>query len=83
MGWPKTTRGAILGSFYWGYASTQILSSLLVNLFGPKRFLALLILISSVATLLIPLVSNLNEYAVIALRIVAGAAQVCIKTLSS
>ncbi|CAF4892296.1 unnamed protein product, partial [Rotaria sp. Silwood1] len=33
----------VLGSFYWGYALTQIASSVVVNLIGPKRFLALLI----------------------------------------
>ncbi|CAF3679805.1 unnamed protein product [Rotaria socialis] len=73
--WPKTTRGTILGSFYWGYALTQIPSSVAVNILGPKRFLAILILVSSAATLLVPLVSNLHPAAVILLRIVAGAAQ--------
>ncbi|CAF4782440.1 unnamed protein product [Rotaria magnacalcarata] len=75
LSWPKTTRGTILGSFYWGYALTQIPSSVAVNILGPKRFLAIVILVSSAATLLVPLVSNLHPAAVILLRIVAGAAQ--------
>ncbi|UJR30737.1 hypothetical protein I4U23_018257 [Adineta vaga] len=73
--WPKQTRGVILGSFYWGYALTQVASSVAVNIFGPKRFLALLIFISSFATILLPVFSKLHPSFVILLRVVAGAAQ--------
>ncbi|CAF1132130.1 unnamed protein product [Adineta ricciae] len=73
--WPKSTRGFLLGSFYWGYALTQVASSVAVNLLGPKRFLALLIFASSMATILLPIFSKLHPSLVIALRIVAGAAQ--------
>ncbi|CAF0921048.1 unnamed protein product [Rotaria sordida] len=73
--WPKSTRGVILGSFYWGYALTQIASSVAVNIFGPKQFLAMLICVSSIATLLLPIVSKFGSAFVILLRVVAGAAQ--------
>ena len=76
MSWPKETRGVIIGSFYWGYMLTQVASSVAVNFFGPKRFLALLIFISSVAVMTIPIVSNFHPSFVIMLRVLAGAAQV-------
>ncbi|CAF2682203.1 unnamed protein product [Rotaria sp. Silwood2] len=66
--WPKSTRGLILGSFYWGYALTQIPSSVVVNILGPKRFLAILILVSSIATLCLPIVSKFHPFFVILLR---------------
>ena len=74
--WPKETRGVILGSFYWGYALTQVLSSLVVRLLGARRLLGLLIFVSSTATLLIPIFSQFNSWLVIFLRILAGVAQV-------
>jgi len=73
--WPKRTRGVILGSFYWGYALTQIASSIAVNLLGPKRFLAIVIFVSSVATMLLPVFSTLHPSFVILLRVLTGAAQ--------
>ncbi len=66
----------ILGSFYWGYALTQIASSVIVNCLGPKRFLAIVILLSSIATLLLPLLASFHPAFVIFLRVLAGAAQV-------
>lgn len=74
--WPKQTRGVILGSFYWGYALTQIAASVIVNYLGAKRFLALLIFTSSAATALLPVFSSLHPSFVTLLRVVAGAAQV-------
>jgi MFS family permease len=74
--WPKQTRGIILGSFYWGYALTQIASSVAVNFLGPKKFLAILIFVSSIATIFIPVFSKLHPSVVILLRVLAGAAQV-------
>ncbi len=76
MSWPKQTRGFVLGSFFWGYALTQVASSVAVNLLGPKRFLAILIFISSIATILLPMFAKLHPSFVIFLRVVAGAAQV-------
>ncbi|CAF1012488.1 unnamed protein product [Adineta steineri] len=73
--WPKQTRGVILGSFYWGYALTQVASSVAVNLLGPKRFLAILIFISSAATMLLPIFAKFHPSFVILIRVVAGAAQ--------
>ncbi|CAF3850757.1 unnamed protein product [Rotaria sp. Silwood1] len=73
--WPKQTRGIVLGSFYWGYALTQIASSVVVNLIGPKRFLALLIFLSSLSTLLLPIFSKFHPSIVVLLRVLAGAAQ--------
>ncbi|CAF1171597.1 unnamed protein product [Adineta steineri] len=75
LSWPKKTRGLLLGSFYWGYALTQIASSIAVTYFGPKRFLALLIFMSSLATVLLPIISTWSSPFIILLRIVAGAAQ--------
>ncbi|CAF3353503.1 unnamed protein product [Rotaria sp. Silwood2] len=73
--WPKQTRGVVLGSFYWGYALTQIVSSVVVNLLGPKRFLALLIFLSSISTILLPVFAKFHPSVVILLRVLAGAAQ--------
>ncbi|CAF1315247.1 unnamed protein product [Adineta steineri] len=75
LNWPKKTRGLLLGSFYWGYALTQIASSIAVTYFGPKRFLAMLIFMSSLATLLLPVISTWSSPFIILLRVVAGAAQ--------
>ncbi|CAF4435176.1 unnamed protein product, partial [Adineta steineri] len=76
LNWPKKTRGLLLGSFYWGYPLTQIASSIAVTYFGPKRFLALLIFMSSLATLLLPVISTWSSPFIVLLRIIAGAAQV-------
>jgi len=73
--WPKSTRGIIMGSFYWGYALTQIASSIIVNFLGPKRFLAILIFTSSAATMCIPVVAAMHPSLVTLLRVLAGAAQ--------
>ncbi|CAF4026783.1 unnamed protein product [Adineta steineri] len=75
LSWPKQTRGIFLGSFYWGYALTQIVSSIAVTYFGPKRFLAMLIFMSSLATLVLPVISTWSSPFIILLRIIAGAAQ--------
>jgi len=55
---------------------TQVVSSVAVNILGPKRFLAILIFVSSLATILIPVFSKFHSAFVIILRILAGAAQV-------
>ncbi|CAF4986417.1 unnamed protein product [Rotaria magnacalcarata] len=73
--WPKKTRGIILGSFYWGYALTQVISSVIVNKMGPQRFLALVIFISSLSTLMIPILSEFHPSGVVVARVIAGAAQ--------
>lgn len=65
-----------MGSFYWGYALTQIASSIVVNFLGPKRFLAILIFTSSAATMCIPVVASMHPSLVTLLRVLAGAAQV-------
>ncbi|CAF1298680.1 unnamed protein product, partial [Didymodactylos carnosus] len=57
LNWSKQTQGVILGSFYWGYMLTQVAGGIAVNYLGPQKFIAIVVFLSSLCTLLLPMVA--------------------------
>ncbi|CAF1297990.1 unnamed protein product [Didymodactylos carnosus] len=75
LNWSKQTQGVILGSFYWGYMLTQVAGGIAVNYLGPQKFIAIVVFLSSLCTLLLPMVALVNSAIVIILRVITGASQ--------
>jgi MFS family permease len=81
--WNKIVVGVILGSYFFGYALTQIPGAWLSLKIGSKKVIGFSILGFSVLNLLIPYASSLSYVAVILIRILIGVLQViCILSLS-
>ncbi|XP_055900366.1 sialin-like isoform X1 [Biomphalaria glabrata] len=74
LDWDKTTQGTILGSFFWGYLIGQVPAGWIATKFGGKWVYAVTMLVSSVATVLTPLMSNFSYIALIVVRVVLGVA---------
>ncbi|XP_037786838.1 putative inorganic phosphate cotransporter isoform X1 [Penaeus monodon] len=73
--WDETTQGIILGSFFWGYACTNIPGGRLAEYFGGKRVFGLGIVLSALFTVLTPLSARASTELFIAVRIFCGAVQ--------
>ncbi|KAL8591613.1 hypothetical protein ACOMHN_030499 [Nucella lapillus] len=73
--WSKKTQGLILGSFFWGYMTTQIPGGWLGGRFGGKHVYGLFMLACSVVTLLMPLAARLDYRFLMVLRFLAGVGQ--------
>jgi len=77
--WDEKTQGFILGAFYYGYTTTQILGGTLAQMIGGKWLMLFGICWTACLTLLTPLVTNLGGYpALFVLRFLEGAGEVCI-----
>ena len=77
--WDEKTQGFILGAFYYGYTTTQILGGTLAQMIGGKWLMMFGIGWTACLTLLTPLVTNLGGYpALFVLRLLEGAGEVCI-----
>ncbi|XP_059148786.1 uncharacterized transporter slc-17.2-like [Physella acuta] len=72
LDWTKTLQGTILGSFFWGYLVGQIPAGWLATRFGGKWIFGVTMLISSICTLLTPVLAQASEYALIFVRVVLG-----------
>lgn len=71
--WDEKEQGLILGSFFWGYILTNMLGGRLGELIGGKIVFAVGVLVTSILTLLTPVVANMDIPALfIALRVVEG-----------
>ncbi|XP_068597753.1 sialin-like [Brachionichthys hirsutus] len=70
--WDSETQGWILGSFFYGYITTQVLGGYLANRFGPKWVLGSGILVAVIFTLLTPVAADLGAGFLIAVRVVEG-----------
>ena len=66
------TRGHILGAFFYGYLTTQILGGHLTERFGMKAVYGASLGLTALATLLSPVVARWHYAAFIALRIFQG-----------
>uniref|UniRef100_A0AC35U9P3 MFS domain-containing protein n=1 Tax=Rhabditophanes sp. KR3021 TaxID=114890 RepID=A0AC35U9P3_9BILA len=73
--WPRQIQGYILGSFFYGYLTTQVLGGYLCERFGSKLFLLVSVLISSIFTLLIPILSNWHWIGLLVARVLVGMGQ--------
>ncbi|XP_022239379.1 putative inorganic phosphate cotransporter [Limulus polyphemus] len=70
--WDEKIQGIILGSFYYGYVVTQIPGGRMSEIYGSKWLFGGCLLITSVLSLLIPVLARLNVMALIAARILQG-----------
>ncbi|XP_068183676.1 sialin-like isoform X2 [Antennarius striatus] len=70
--WDSETQGWILGSFFYGYITTQVLGGYLASRFGAKWVLGLGILVTVIFTLLTPVAADLGAGFLIAVRVVEG-----------
>ncbi|CAL4122351.1 unnamed protein product [Meganyctiphanes norvegica] len=70
--WDEKTQGLILGSFFWGYIFTNIIGGRLGELVGGKIIFGIGVLITSVLTLLTPIVARTSTTLLIALRVLEG-----------
>ncbi|XP_041361198.1 sialin-like [Gigantopelta aegis] len=73
--WGEGTQGIILGSFFCGYFTTQIPGGWLAVVVGGKRLFGLGIMVTSLLTLFTPMAASFSLYALIAVRVLEGAAQ--------
>jgi len=74
--WNKIVVGVILGSYFFGYALTQIPGAWLSLKFSSKNIIGVCVLGFSLLTLLIPAASNYSYTAVIFIRALIGVLQV-------
>ncbi|CAC5398744.1 SLC17A5 [Mytilus coruscus] len=72
--WDKSTRSAILSSFFYGYMVTQIPGGWLADRFGGRRVFGLSMAIASVLTLLTPTCARISVKLVYLLRVILGLA---------
>ncbi|XP_045617908.2 sialin isoform X1 [Procambarus clarkii] len=73
--WNEQTQGLVLGSFFLGYATTQILGERAAEYFGSRIVFGLSVFLSSVLTLLNPVCAWASLELFIFIRIVQGAIQ--------
>nr|XP_045598157.1 sialin-like isoform X1 [Procambarus clarkii] len=73
--WNEQTQGLVLGSFYWGYATTQILGGRAAEYFGSRIVFGLSVFLGSLLTLLNPVCAWASLELFIFIRIVQGAIQ--------
>jgi MFS family permease len=62
----------ILGSFFWGYICTEIPGGRLAEIIGTRRVFGYSMLISSLITLLIPLMATFGYVMIVILRVILG-----------
>ena len=70
-----TDKSIILSSFFWGYVLPQVGVGQLAERFGPKWFLTCSMAVSSVFTMLIPIMANAGSWAVMICRMIQGFTQ--------
>ena len=68
--------GWILGAFFYGYLITQFPGGIISNKYGGKMVFGCGILITSVLTLLTPIVARTSYILLIALRVAEGIGEV-------
>ena len=72
--WDRATQGRVLAAFYFGYMAAMIPAGLTAARFGPRRSVAVGMLCSGLASLLLP-VAAASPWAVAVLRALQGLAQ--------
>ena len=77
MEWSKELRGHVLSSFFYGYLITQVLGGWLASRYGGKHVFGVGILVTVIATMLVPVAARAHVGLLIALRVVMGLACVC------
>ncbi|CAF4518676.1 unnamed protein product [Rotaria sp. Silwood2] len=70
--WDPSKAGLILGAFFYGYITTQVIGGNLAKKFGAKWIFGGGILISSILTPLTPLAARIHYKLLIAIRVIMG-----------
>ncbi|XP_064108394.1 sialin-like isoform X1 [Macrobrachium nipponense] len=73
--WDPTTQGLVLGSFFYGYAMTQVIGGRLAENYGSKWLFGITVTAGGFCALLSPLCARVHYSLFIALRIFQGAVQ--------
>ncbi|KAK7081859.1 hypothetical protein SK128_016485 [Halocaridina rubra] len=73
--WDETTQGVILGSFFWGYACTNILGGRAAEYSGGKRVFGLGIFLAAALTVITPISARTSTELLIAVRVIGGIVQ--------
>uniref|UniRef100_A0A224XBP6 Putative inorganic phosphate cotransporter n=1 Tax=Panstrongylus lignarius TaxID=156445 RepID=A0A224XBP6_9HEMI len=74
--WSESTQGLILSSFFWGYVITQVPGGILADKFGGKLILGIGLAVSSIGTIITPLVARLGgSPGFITVRVLMGLGQ--------
>jgi len=76
--WPTEIHSLILGSFYYGYAVSQLPGGLLASYWKPQHVFGLTISLSGLLCALLPLLASWSVNLVIACRCLMGFLQVCL-----
>lgn len=71
-----------MGSFFWGYIVTNIIGGRLGEVIGGKLVFGVGVLVTSVLTILTPVVARISTPLLIALRVVEGLGEVSLVKLS-
>jgi len=74
--WSKEVRGYVLSSFFYGYIVTQVLGGWLAGRYGGKHVFGSSILITAIATILVPVAARAHVSLLITLRVIMGLASV-------
>jgi len=75
--WSKELRGHVLSSFFYGYLVTQVFGGWLASRYGGKHVFGIGILITVIATILVPVATRTHVGVLIALRVIMGLSCVC------
>uniref|UniRef100_A0AC34PW06 Major facilitator superfamily (MFS) profile domain-containing protein n=1 Tax=Panagrolaimus sp. JU765 TaxID=591449 RepID=A0AC34PW06_9BILA len=73
--WDKPLQGDVLGAFFYGYMSSQILSGYLASKYGGKLVIGLTGLGGALLTLISPIAANTHVYVFVAVRVLLGFCQ--------
>jgi MFS family permease len=71
-GWSTESHGLLLSSFFIGYLLTQVVGGVIAQRVGGKHLLTFAVLITSVLTLLTPIVAETGSSGVVVLRVLEG-----------
>lgn len=73
--WSQTLQGVLLGAYFFGYIFSNVNAEQWSNKIGCRLMLTLAMSLSSICTLLIPLMAYQHVYFVIAARFILGLSQ--------
>jgi len=77
--WNPQTQGIILGAFYYGFLTTQIISGVIAQKVGGKRLISLGLSWMTLLTLLTPIITTIGGFGgLFTIRLLEGIGSVCI-----
>lgn len=76
--WSESFQGHILGAFFYGYIITHISGCMLALKFGGKQMFGIGIFMSSMLTMLTPLVAKIGPKYMIGIKVLGGISEVSV-----